>query len=411
ALPVNLVLKEATMCSPMLLSVLSLSAQAVQPPQRPEKLLINVQFTQSARPWFIADNNTWSHIDGLPFDGITYNVPATWDTMRGEYDFTSADLDQQFEDVNFSFQNVDSNFVGVVVRRRTDTALQGDFFDDVAWDQTCAAVSRLAAEASRPKNQCIGVLFDNEEYFEQVWNYPDDVMLAAQHDLDSYRAKARQRGREFMDALVSVWPEAVVMSLHGPYLSAPERALPENAGVTLNQVGDPSEYELFLPFFVGMLDASLYPGQIVDGGEVYQLRNRAEFEFNYCWRKTAMSSSSVVPPEWSGAAWILGVGATYGIYPYSWPDPVTDPMTPAIFESVVTHAIESGDDYAWVFTEASRDFLVPGGIPAPWIDAVERGRLRADRVTRDRLSAFAWPILERLVWFSPAGLERLVGCR
>lgn len=354
--------------------------------EAPEKRLINLQSTPSARPWVMDSAGTHAWIDSLPFDGITYNLPISWFLMNGEYGpWTADDLHGQFGELDHSFQNVTENFVAIHVRRRNHAGLwNGDFFDDAAWAATCAELELLSEVARTPRYQAVGYVFDNEEYFEQVWNYPDDVDLAHLHSLEEYQDKARQRGREFMQAIVGPWPEARVLVLHGPYVSAPERI--GEYGVTMNQVGSPFEYELLGPFFLGMLEASLWRGQVVDGGEVYQLRSEEDFAFNHCWRRTVMAHSTIVPPQQQGVSWLLRPGLSFGLYPYTWPDAATGLMTPDLLRTATRNALERADDWVWVFSEDSRDFLTPGGIDPAWIEAVRLGRLEADA---DLTSPFA----------------------
>ncbi|MFK7743272.1 MAG: hypothetical protein AB8H80_23350 [Planctomycetota bacterium] len=355
-------------------------AQQSAPPAGPVKQLLLVQHTLSARPWQIDAQGTAPYIDSLPFEGFTYNLPTTWDLFRGEYGaFDEATIRGQFGSFNHTFSNLTRNFVAVVIRRRGQGLPDGDFFDDQAWADTIAQLRVLARVAREPQYQCVGICFDPEEYFEPVWNYPDDVAYAQQHSLAAYRDKARQRGREFAEALFEEWPDALIHSLHGPYLSAPERALPSAAGLTRNQVGAHDQYELLGPFQFGFLEATDLPGRVFDGGEVYQYRSTAEFGHSYKWRTRQMGQSVIVPPHLRGEPYESRMAVTFGLYPYSWPDPERDMMTPRILESTLTRAYLYADDWLWVFSEASRDLLKPGGSDKSWIDAIRQGRLRADR--------------------------------
>ncbi|MEM8713280.1 MAG: hypothetical protein AAGG01_20230 [Planctomycetota bacterium] len=400
---------------PLALSLLTLTSQGSDPAMgsRTEKRVLIVQGTASARPWNIASANTYAHIDALPVTGFAYNVPIGWDAFKDDYGpWTQADVDGQFDGLDYSFSEVTDNFVSLYVRRRGASPADGDFFNDAAWQANVENVRLLARAARQPEHQCVGVVFDNEEYFEEVWNYPDDVAFASQYSVDEYREKARQRGAQIMRALAEEWPEVVVLTMHGPYLSAPERLAAPN--VTLNQVGGPWEYELLGPFFFGMLEEARFPGQVVDGGEVYQYRDDAQFQFSYCWRKTDMAVSSIMPASLAGARYTLEAHASFGLYPYSWPDPVQDLMTPPLFEEALVHAIERADDHVWIFSEADRDFLTPGGIDPAWIQATAAARLRADARLRGPFDGLDSATIARIRALSPAmlmfALARLVGC-
>ena len=184
---------------------------------RASKHVILFQSGLSARPWNIEANNTYAHIDGLPFDGFLYNLPVSWHLFEGEYGFfDESAIESQFGGLDFSFEHVTHNYVPIYIRRRTQSPESGDFFDAAAWDTNVAQMRALARVARRPEFQCDGIFFDNEEYFERVWNYPDDVLYGATISLEEYRAKARERGRQLMEALVSEWPQARVIAAHGP---------------------------------------------------------------------------------------------------------------------------------------------------------------------------------------------------
>jgi len=329
-------------------------------------ILFNLGLT--ARPWnFTADSI--AHIDGLPFSGITYNIPATYTVMNSNEfgPWVEQDLLVQLEDLNFSFENVNENWVSVVVRRNGLTVDEGDFFDDLSWQQTIDQFRLLARVASSPRYQAVGIFFDNEEYFEQVWNYPDDVAHADQYTMQEYQEKSRQRGREVFDAIVSEWPDAKIMFAHGPYLSTPESRPFE---VSMNQVAGPDDYELLAPFFYGMVELA-EDQQVIDGGEVYQLRNEQQFQINNSWRSTDISQSIVVP-ESLRQNYAQRIGVTHGLYNLTWPT-VEDQMSPEIMRTTLNNALRSSPQNVWIFTEASETWLIPGGFPLEWRTSIENG--------------------------------------
>lgn len=369
------------------------------------KQLLHLTTSLSARPWKIQAENTYGHIDSLPFDGFTYNLVLTWDLFKGEYGFfDEQDVRNQLPGLDFSFQKARYNYANVVIRRRSHYPGQGDFYDDLAWADTLAQLRVLARVLREPRYQCVGIFFDNEEYFEPVWNYPDDVTLAATHSLEAYRQKARARGRQWMQVLVEEWPSARVIAAHGPYLSAPEQDLPSANPVTMAQVGSSGEYELFGPFFMGLLDSSLYVGQVIDGGEVYQLRDAQEFSYNYCWRKFTMANSVSVPIEHQGLNWVLPVGLAHGVYTGSWPDPIEDLMTPAILQTTLHAALNRADQLAWVYSESQQEFLQPGGADPAWVQAIAAAKGSANlRLAWPYAEPLPWSLTQLLPWMGSAG--------
>ena len=322
----------------------------------------------TARPWnFTAESI--EHIDGLPFSGFTYNIPATWTVMNSQEfgPWTEQDLHGQLEDLNFSFDNVKENWVSVAVRRNGLFITEGDFFDDVSWQQTIEQFRLLARVASSPRYQAVGIFFDNEEYFEQVWNYPDDVANSDLYTLQQYQEKSKQRGREIFQAIVSEWPSAKILFAHGPYLSTPEERPFE---VSMNQVAGAGDYELLAPFFYGMAELA-DDQQVIDGGEVYQLRSELQFQINNDWRSTEISQSVVVPDSLR-QNYAERIGVSHGLYNLTWPT-VDDQMSPTIMRTTLNNALRSSRQNVWIFTEASETWLSPGGFPIEWRTNIENG--------------------------------------
>ena len=322
----------------------------------------------SARPWNFTPE-VIDHIDSLPFSGITLNMPIAFLAMHSvEYGpFTEQELHGQFGDLDFSFNSVDQNWVSVVVRRNGTLPAEGDFFDDAAWETTVDQFRLLARVARNPRYQCKGIFFDNEEYFEGVWNYPADVAFAQTYSLAEYQDKARQRGQEIFQAIESEWPEAEIIFAHGPYLSAPEDRPFE---VSMDQVAGWWEYELFAPFFYGMAEIA-NDQQIIDGGEVYQLRTVEQFAINHDWRTNDIANSIVVPDILQDI-YSDRVGVTHGLYNLSWPTP-QDVMNPEIMRTTLNNALRSNGQHVWIFTEAGDTWLEPGGFSQAWRDNIEAG--------------------------------------
>ena len=82
----------------------------------------------SSRPGNFTEDSI-KHIDGLPFSGIAYNLPATFTLMHSvQYGaWKEQDLHNQFGDLKFSFDNVDQNWVSIVVRRNGLAVAEGEF--------------------------------------------------------------------------------------------------------------------------------------------------------------------------------------------------------------------------------------------------------------------------------------------
>lgn len=341
----------------------STGAQGVAParPAGPPAALVLYQGSLSARTPQLVRNA--AHVDSLPFDGITVNVPASWAVMEpgARLDYREVH-DKWLAPLRGRFERVTRNFVLAMARKAADP------FDD--WTQVIENW-KVLARAARDAG-LIGIMFDNEAYYEPLWRWPED--LDHRYPLAAYQRRYRERGRELMRALRAVWPEIRLVALHGPYLSEPRT--PGN--VTMRQAAA-DERDLSGHFFVGLVQGSAGEGQVVDGGEVYQYRTTEDFARSYAWRKreiAALRPGGVVPDQLR-AEWPRRVSVGFGAYDMAWKEGY--PMDPSILARTLAAALAQADDYVWLFTESGgpQDYLTPGGADAEWLDAIRQARRAA----------------------------------
>ena len=240
-----------------------------------------------------------------------------------------------------------------------------DVFDD--WSvviQNFANCAQALKEAG-----LVGICFDNEQYFQPWGDYPSGARYYSSRSLDDYRAQMRLRGKQVMEAMVAVFPNIAVITLHGPSVSEP--FAPSSLKFPQWQSGN----ELLGPFYAGFMEGvGGSPALNIDGGELYTLRSAADFINSYNWRKFDEASAGVnspfIPPALR-AVWSGRISISYGVYdrPFG-----GAPMDPAILESTLKNALRQADHYVWFYTEGGT-FLRPpsaGGATAPWVDAVRR---------------------------------------
>jgi hypothetical protein len=311
-------------------------------------------------PQFIHDNLAF--LETRPFHGLVVylrnpnlTVNATTDAMSTtpmSYPDISAMLDPI---KNLPFSRLRENF-GYVLGKSPP-----DFFDD--WTipiQNFANLARALKEAGLK-----GFFFDNEAYFEPWGEYPGGVAYPLT-SLSDYQAQAALRGRQVMEAMVAEFPEIIVLSLHGPYISDPYSVL------RLGFAGVPDRNQLLGPFCVGFLQGAGSSARCVDGGELYWCRTVQDFADTYTLRRYDIASDAAdcpyIPlslrPSWPDLITI-----SYGV-----PDrPVgTIPMNPPVLTTTLGNALQRADRYVWFYTE-DRTFLLPesqGGATQEWVDAV-----------------------------------------
>ena len=316
-------------------------------------------------PQFIQDN--FAFLESRPFNGMvvyvsdpTFTVNVTAGVMHDapmSYDAMMAVL-EPIRDL--PFVQLRDNFAYVFGNTPPD------FFDD--WSVTIQNFRNLARALKDTGLR--GIFFDNEPYVTGWGWYPDGVAYP-ELSLAQYEAQAMIRGREVMEAMIAEYPEIVVITLHGPYISDL---------YSVQQMGFPNTfpyYALLGPFFTGFLQGAAGPGRSVDGGELYYFRESQDFTDSYALRRTGIASAAAncpfIPLSFR-PTWPERTSIAFGLLDR---DFMGEAMTPAIMTTTVSNAMKAADRWVWLYTE-DRTFLLPeidGGATAEWVDAVRVGMI------------------------------------
>jgi hypothetical protein len=324
-------------------------------------------------PAFIRENKLF--LESLPFDGIAVylrhpdgsdNVTTTAMTNQRLGYGVIAKVLAPLKGLQFSM--VTQNFAAVFSGRPPD------FFND--WTivvQNFADLARAARETGLK-----GIYFDNENHSANWASYPEGVEHPSK-TLRDYQEQARLRGRQTMAAMVSQFPDIIVISLHGPYLSEPKAPPPLFPQWQ-------TTHQLMGPFFCGFVEGSGKRSTCVDGGRLYHLRDSKEFQESYNWRKCAIASdkvNSAFIPNPLRPVWPMKVSVGFGIYdqPFDRFD-----MFPDILRPTIANAIRQTDRFVWLHDDGLT-FLRPsksGGASEAWVDAVRQGRTDALRKVAHR---------------------------
>ena len=322
----------------------------------------------AATPAYIRENKAF--LETLPFDGLAVYlrnpdgmVNVTTSVMTNQrlgYDAIAKVLAPL---KGIQLTTMTQNYAAVFSGRPPD------FFGD--WSlviQNFADLARAARESGLK-----GIYFDNENHSAKWSHYPDGVDHPSL-PLESYQAQARLRGKQTMEAMVAQFPEIVVISLHGPYLSEPKAPAPLfPQWQTTNQ--------LLGPFFCGFVQGAGKRSTCVDGGKLYHLRATKEFQESYDWRKSSIASdrvNSAFIPNPLRPLWAAKVSIGFGIYnqPFERFD-----MLPEILRPTIANALQQTDRFVWLHVDGLT-FLRPsksGGASEVWTDAVRQGRTDALR--------------------------------
>ena len=300
------------------------------------------------------------HIANLPIDGISVNIPASWSTMTAGYVTDEDDLAYWLDPLVPLNEALDRNYILVV----NDDP--GDLFDDAAWVRAIENWKRLADAAERTGFH--GIVFDNEEYFDPWHDYPEDYRPGVA-DLEAYQAQSSLRGRQIAEAVGSVWADAEIAVMHGPYMSTPPGL--GAPGAMEAQYGSYDQHELAGPFFTGLLEG-LGPGmRLVDGGELYQLRSAEEFRQSATYRGETLPGLFpwAVEPN-ALASYDARVDQGHMVYTDEFPPGST--QDPDSFRATLTNALDTSEGLVMVYSEIERfGWLAPETLPAAWREALE----------------------------------------
>jgi len=335
-------------------------AAAAQAPPSKSLILAGWHGPVTPTPQFI--QNHFAFLESRPFNGMvvyvsnpSFTVNVTAGVMHDQA-MTYEDMSTVLDPIrNLPFSQLKDNFAYVFGNTPPD------FFDD--WTVPVQNFRNLARALKDAGLR--GIFFDNEPYVTGWGWYPDGVAYP-QFTLEEYEAQAAVRGREVMEAMIAEFPDIVVVTLHGPYISDP---------YSLQQMGFPKYpyFALLGPFYSGFLQGAGGPGRTVDGGELYWFREAQDFADSYDLRKTGIASAAAdcpfipasIRPSWPGLTTI-----SFGLLDRPF---MGENMTPPILTTTLVNALQRADRWVWLYTE-DRTFLTPesaGGATQAWVDAVQ----------------------------------------
>ena len=335
-------------------------------PDRPTPLLLLHDWfgkSPASTPTYVRDHLEF--LESRPVDGLAVylrspdlSVNVTTSVMSDRALTFDAIADVLKPISGLPFKTLKHNFAAVLSLRPPD------LFDD--WAVVVRNFGFLARAAREVGLK--GIYFDNENYVVKWANYPKGVAHPGR-SLTEYQAQARLRGKQIMEAMAAEFPDVVVLSLHGPYVSEPKAPAPlfpswQHANGLLG------------PFFAGMVEGAGDRAVCVDGGELYHLRKDDDFRRSYEWRRKAFASDQVdcayLTPD-VRARWAARVEIAFGLYDKPFAGQSMDPPT---LQSLLVHALSRTDRYVWLYIEG-RTLLSPperGGAEDHWVQAIRRGR-------------------------------------
>ena len=262
-----------------------------------------------------------------------------------------------------------------------------DWFDDAGWQnivEHCRIAAGIAREAGLK-----GILFDAEPYTppHSQFDYAAQPQRK-RHSFEEYCVKARQRGREVMQAVAREYPQITLLCafMNSVNATATGRANPRLVLAT-------EVYGLYPAFIDGWLDAVPPTVTLVDGCEsAYRYNSQQEYlEAAVCIKGACQE---LVSPE-NRAKYRAQVQVSFGIYldaywnpkDSEWRDWYVDGLGGPRVERLRANtamAVRVADEYVWVYGEKFRWWPTPNSSvrAESWPEALP-GSERALRWARD----------------------------
>lgn len=321
-----------------------------------------------------------------PFDGIMFSLFHEG-KGRDEAFIHSARLsDREFSPVvkelsAIRWTTFTDNFLMVKAGERfLDNGDPGrmDWFDDDQWDTICHNIRVLTRVAVAAR--CTGLGFDPEPYHASVWNYDQAGSRKPQlhrdtKSFDEYVEVVRRRGAQYMNAIQAEMPRVRIFNLYQAV-----RLPPSELAETI--------YLLYPAFINGMLDAAGPEVKLIDGNEYgFGLLTRGDYTNAYVnvkerklalidpknrdkYRKQVQVSVPIYLDD------IFGSHANR-----RW---VGTHLTPddkrRLFEHKLFHALDSVDEYVWVYGERPSWFSNAPRVPRWAVASVATIKKQVDQL-------------------------------
>jgi hypothetical protein len=228
-----------------------------------------------------------------------------------------------------------------------------DWFNDADWEAVVHNV-RMTARGARI-GKCVGVCFDAEPYGHNPWQYSEQPR-AAEKSFAEYQAKYRERGAQFMDAIQSEMPNAVV---HTFFVFSFQQHLWHLDAATRDEKLAEEGYGLYPAFINGMLDVIGPNAALTDGNEgAYYYESTLPFYASY--HGIRQRALSMLPPEHvpTYRAQVQVAQALYVDHLFDMRgdrDYLSTHLTPEErarwFEHNVYYALTTSDRYVWLYSE------------------------------------------------------------
>jgi hypothetical protein len=310
-------------------------------------------------------------MEQFPFDGLVFHAKTdqganlAWEVW-GDKKFADADFKQAIDDLKATkFNRFTDRFLRVNV-----TPGKVDWFDDDAWASVLNNFG-VAAHVAR-EGRCKGFMFDTEKYDGAVTLF--DYRQQKDKDTKSfadYQARVRQRGREWIEAVNKQFPEITILMTFGYEMSFRRAEKPGDRAT--------APYGLLAGFLDGVLESCTNDTLLVDAWEFsYPYKDRKQFQHAYDTITQKALTQTAAPEKYR-----RHVKAGFGLWmdhrrkDWNLADFSKNHFAPAEFETALRAALETSDEYVWIYTERPR-WWTNEMVPRAYVEAVTRARNKMD---------------------------------
>ena len=340
--------------------LVGLAAPAAAQSRAPRKKLIATGWD---KPDTARLRENLAQMEQRPFDGVILEAVGTRDDGKSCFlrsTFSAQAWEQRWfnksvEDLKACrFTRFTDNFVTVGANPGNV-----DWFDDEGW-KNVVEHWRIAAWIAK-EGGLKGLHFDPEPYTppHAQFNYLAQPQKA-QHTFAEYQAKARERGREVMRAVIGEYPDLTIFTYFMLVINS--NAL---GHANPNAVLETSGYGLLPAFVDGWLDVIPPAVKLVDGCE-NAYRYNSTTQFLEAAVRIKGDCQQLISPE-NRAKYRAQVQAGFGIYLDAYWNPPTsqwyidglgEPRVLRLRKNVAT-ALRVADEYVWIYGEKFRWWSTP----------------------------------------------------
>lgn len=274
-----------------------------------------------------------------PFDGIVFSGEQASRTFSGR-DIPTADIRKSLAPLDkIPKEHPFEKFIILYV-----DSIEGGF-NGPNLNTMIKNVEEMAKVAASKNIK--GIAFDNEVYRGDPWTMPASCPGL---DRKACGKAAFEAGKKMMRAVVKHWPDVIFLSFFGPWLHDPRTYTWINQYAPQNDWSDSKDVSG--DFLAGVFAATQgNAATFVDGGEIYGLRTRKDFNRTALWMRDIMVKESPFFPDDLREAYSKEMKVGFGIYDdrkhlfSQFPR-----LTPGSWKAVIQNALQESD-LVWIYTE------------------------------------------------------------